>query len=499
MTTLVGARRSADRALERVLRYGTVLGTLVVVGVISASEPWLVALGVAAAVAVTVCFLHPPAAAYLLIATSPLLAGMDRGAVVPVLRLNEAIALLLGGTVLVRALLRGRRDGDSRRPLRRAEVSLLFLLATGSVLPLLWMLLRQRPISQLDVFYALVLWKCLGVYLVVRTTITSQRQIRRCLFIAMSAAAVAALVGVLQSLQLFGVPRLIAQYFGPEGSAGEDATYWGTSTVGHAQAMGDVMAFNLAIALAWLSRRMPLRPVVLGFAGLFVLGAVTTGEFSSVIAIFVAFCIAGIATRTLHRAVVGILPICVVAALAFQPVIQNRLNEFSSPEGIPPSWTGRINNLTTYVLPELTRDYNYTSGVRPAAQVTKSIDPYRFGYIESGHAWLLWTGGIPFLVGFFAYLVTNIRLTGRIARRRRDATGVAAVASLAALTVVAVMMTLDPHLTFRGSSELNFSLLALAHLGIEKGRVRLSDAHPTYDQLSQSSTREGYRPRAGRP
>jgi hypothetical protein len=125
-----------------------------------------------------------------------------------------------------------------------------------------------------------------------------------------------------------------------------------------------------------------------------------------------------------------------------------------------------VHNLETYVIPELAKDYNFVLGVRPSPVVTKRTDPVRTGFIESGHLWYLWTGGIPFLIAFVVFMVANIRVTYRVGRRCRGPVGMAGVASLAALTVVLILTTFDPHLTFRGSGELNVSLLALAHLGI---------------------------------
>jgi hypothetical protein len=438
------------------------------------AQPLLTLLAGALVVAVVVSFVHPPVAAYLLIATSPLLAGMDRGAVIPVLRPNEALALLLVATVLARRLLSRVRGTSAPRVLSAAEASILFLVVAGSLLPLASMLLRGRAISQLDLFYALVLWKCLGIYLVVRTTIRTDRQVRTCLMVAMVAAAVTAVVGILQALHLLGVPGLISRFYAPEGYASSDATRWGTSTIGHAQAMGDVMAFNLAIALAWLSHALPARRLVIGFAALFVLGAVTSAEFSSAIAVTLAAGTVAIVTGTFRRSMLRLVPIVLVAAVVLQPVIRSRLDEFSSPQGIPPSWSGRVHNLETYVVPELTRDYNYSLGVSPTPRVIKSKDPFEYGYIESGHLWLLWTGGIPFLLAFAVFIIANLRVAHRVARNCPGAIGMAGVASLAALVVVLVLTTLDPHLTFRGAAELNFSLLALAHLGV-KARARPSE------------------------
>ncbi len=45
--------------------------------------------------------LHPPFGAYLLLATTPLLAGMGRGLLVPLLRPHEAIAALIIAGLLV--------------------------------------------------------------------------------------------------------------------------------------------------------------------------------------------------------------------------------------------------------------------------------------------------------------------------------------------------------------------------------------------------------------
>ena len=66
------------------------------------------------------------------------------------------------------------------------------------------------------------------------------------------------------------------------------------------------------------------------------------------------------------------------------------------------------------------------------------------------------------LVAFFVFLWRGLRTTAGIARRRTDAIGVAATASFVGLVVLAVATVFDPHLTHRGTADLNFALLALA-------------------------------------
>jgi hypothetical protein len=59
-------------------------------------------------------------------------------------------------------------------------------------------------------------------------------------------------------------------------------------------------------------------------------------------------------------------------------------------------------------------------------------------------------------------MLVALRTTWWIAGRRRDAVGVAAIASLASLAAVFVLMAFDPHLTMRGAADLTYALLALA-------------------------------------
>ena len=418
------------------------------------------ALALALAVAV---FVRPVVGAYALLFFTPLIAGIDRGELLPAMRPNEALL----GLVLVVLALRGVvrvLAGDSIRPkILMLDVAVLALAITSSVFPILWMVIRQRDVTTDDVLYALALWKYLALYIVVRSAARTERDVRHCLWVSLAAAAIVAVLGILQSLQVFGVPALLGRFYAPFGSEEALTLNRGTSTLASSFAMADVMAFHVGIVAAWLTRHGRPRQVLAALGVLFVVGAVASGQFSGVIALVVTLVIIGLVTGRLARGALVLSPVFVATAALLQPVLQRRLAAISSETGLPSSWLARIENLRRFFWPELFRDFNWIVGVRPSARVAAPEHWREWVWIESGHTWLLWNGGIALLVAFFAFLITGWRLAFAVLRRMDDddVGGVVAIAVIAALSVLGVLMTFDPHLTLRGAADLLFALLGL--------------------------------------
>jgi hypothetical protein len=159
-----------------------------------------------------------------------------------------------------------------------------------------------------------------------------------------------------------------------------------------------------------------------------------------------------------------------VAGYALWPVISRRLSGFESASGLPVSWTGRLANLQTYFWPKLFSGGNFLLGVRPAARIPVATQATGYVWIESGYTWLLWAGGIPLLAGFVFLACAAARRGWRAARGGMDGLGgavapgasVAGIALFTAIVVIGVVMTFDPHLTYRGTGDAFFTLLALA-------------------------------------
>jgi len=419
---------------------------------------------------------RPAAAAYILIGLTPLVVGVDAGSAIPLLRPNEALMVLFAGVIFVRWLARVR-TGDRRWPkLDRVDLSLIALGVTSSVLPLLMMVVRQRPIGNDDILYSLVLWKLMAEYVIVRTVIVTREQAMRCLALSLASAAIVCAIGILQSLNKFGVPGLLAKYYAPVNATSALSIGRGSSLLGLPAAVADLAVINLAIAIALIARGSRWRWVLGGLAVLFTFGVVAAAEFSTLIGLLVAVAVI-VALAKSGRLLGYAVPVAGIAAVLLWPVIQIRLAGFHSAAGLPNSWLVRLYNLHTYFWPTLFSDFNWIFGVRPSARVAVPNQLYGYVWIESGYTWLIWGGGIPLLGSYLVFAVACIR-KGWAFARRADTAGVAGTAVAAVMCSQVVLMLFDPHLTYRGSADLLFMLLALVRVLPGRSPAKVAAAIP---------------------
>src|SRR5256885_5765022 len=269
----------------------------------------------------------PALAAYLVIGLTPLTAGISRGAI-PLVRPNEALALLVGVALATRGIAQLRTGQVPKLRLDRVEASIVLLAITSSVGPLVWMTVRQQPITTDDLLYALVLWKSLGLYALIRMSVHTDKEIRRCLWVSVSAACIVAVLAILQSLGVPGLSRILATEYAPAGTTG-GLLARGSSTLGLPAATADLMLYNLAIVSGlWMrggGRRILLAPI----AALLVLAALAAGEFSSAIGLVVAVVCIALVTNS-ARLLRIFLPTGLIASQVLQPVFAERFSGFQS-------------------------------------------------------------------------------------------------------------------------------------------------------------------------
>ncbi len=411
----------------------------------------------------------PALAAVAVVAITPLVAGIDRGRLVPGLRPNEALVVFLVGVLTLRAVVRLPAGWRPQLRLSRLEVALLAMAVASSAVPLLLMTLRGREVSADDVSYALVLWKYLLVYAVVRVSVRTDRETGWCLWAAVLSGCVVGAVGFLQAQNLLGVRAVLLTYWAPFGHEAALNQPRGGSTLALPAATADLLILVLAIAagLWWKDRRRS--PLLATVAVVGVLGVLSAAEFSSALGLLVAACATALALRRLS--LLKYLPVLVVGgAVAVWPVIEHRLSGFQGTMGLPVSWTTRWTNLQTYFLPDLWSGWNPVLGVRPAARVPVASQGTGFVWIESGYVWLLWGGGVALLAAYVAVVAVGCRTTWRAGRTMTSHRAVAALAAFTGLVTTAVLMVFDPHVTYRGAADLQLALLALVAVPVVSPR-----------------------------
>jgi hypothetical protein len=459
-------RRGAGPIATDIRRAGVVVALAAVVtgaAVYSPRSTLVVAMGCVAVGIVAGVAVRPVLGAYLVFGVTPLLAGIDRGALIPALRPSEAVAALVVGGLVTRGLWFGLAGMWRRPTIMRLDVAVVLLAVLSSVLPILWLAARGSPVAGDDALYALTLWKFVLIYVIARATVRTEREVRICLWISMVVAAAVAVIGILQAVQVGPVTTFLASHYAPYGNVQAVQNGRGGSTLSLPVAAADVLTFNLAIAIGFLAQGSRRRQELgLGLLScLFLAGIIASGEFSGVIGGFIGLATAILVAKRV-RLFLWIAPACALGVFALRSVIFSRLEGFQTASGLPVSWAGRIRNLTTYFWPQLSQGNAFLLGVRPSARVPVASQATGYVWIESGYMWLVWTGGLPLLGAFLWFTWRGIRRGLDLARSGRGSVAVVGLAAVTALIVVAVLMPLDPHLTYRGSAELLFGLLGLA-------------------------------------
>ena len=407
--------------------------------------------------------INPRVAAYVWLAVCPLIVGVARGEAFGVLRPNEALlGISLVGVAVCGLRFLLTREGRLPR-INEVDLAMGGLTFFGTVLPLSLRYGRGLPLSMDDVLYAIVFVKYLLLYIMFRVCIRRASQVATCLRLIFFANVVVAVIALLQVEELFSVPEFLTQYYDSpfEGLTGVTSLR-GSSTMASSFSLADVMAISLGMTIAWASNENRLRPIILAISLFFLAGCVAAGSVSGMIGCATVVVAVGLVTGRARLILLLGIPAIAIALAVFWQVVAARIAGFDNRDSLPKSWIGRIENLETFFWPDLFSGFNWLWGVRPAARVPAPEAWRDWVYIESGHTWFLWTGGLPLLMYFFVFVWLVGRSALRSAHFAEKPIAVAGAGALGGIALIFALTLFDPHLLQRGTADLFFPLLALS-------------------------------------
>ena len=444
-----------------------------------------------AAVAISIIGLvvqYPPFAAWILVAGTPFIVGVPRNLYLPLLRPNEVFLIIVCFALGLRWLFRSRQFSFK---LNSFEMVIGLFAFAGSVLPLVFTYGRLRPLTNDDIFYSITLWKFVAIYAIVRIVIRTPAQVRELLWVTLLASCVIGFMAVLDSRNTANFAFTIANYFPPGNNLINDGR--GAATIGNPIGLGGYMAIHSFIAFAMLIKGEKPAWLLAPIAFMGVFGTMGSGQTSGLIALVAGTIGFVLVTKSIGKVLRYGIPVMLVVSVLVFPVIEARVNGLSNDgtitsyqrdgvESMPPqdqpfaiyvinpgsSWDVREYNLRSVFRPHFEGLDDWLLGVSPQARVPEpdsGVNDAQWIWIESGHLWLFWIGGLPLFTAFMIFMFYGTRYMWKAARSREGPVAVAAVASVAAFFSLFVTQTFDPHITLRGSADIFWPLIALASVG----------------------------------
>jgi hypothetical protein len=420
----------------------------------------LLVIGAAGAAGLLVVAARRPALACALLALAiPLTAGMERGVALPVLRVNEALLLVVAAGVAAHWLVR-------RRPLTFTglDVAVLAFCLVGAVVPWAVIELSHADAELRDWLVVLGPVQYLLMYVVFSRTEFGGADLRRLLDLCMLASIPIAAVAIAELLDLGGARNLVSTLYPTAPMPSWDTVYRPPSLLGHYSALGAFGLLNFLLALALAATRHP------GFSqrwltvvmGVNLLSLIVSQTFAPAVGLALGAAAVIVAARRFPwPQAAAAPPALAVAALVFWPSISGRVAaQLSGPGGtaLPESMQTRIEYWQDFFVPALLRHGPWLgTGTLMPPEVPRPL----VEFVDNGYLWQLFRAGVPGLVVLLTMLGT-VAAVGWAARRSDDPTHRAVgLTCVGAVVGVVLMDVTSEYLTFTAVSQEFWMLVGL--------------------------------------
>jgi hypothetical protein len=402
---------------------------------------------------------RPGLACALLAFAIPLSAGVPRGAVVPVLRVNEALLLVVVAGFLVRRLTSGTPVAYTQ-----LDVVILGFCLVDVLIPWAVILLSRAYATLDDWLVVLAPVQYLAVYVIYSRTEFDSLDLRLFFNACMVASVVVAGVAVAEALNVGGIRDLVASYYLVTPHAPGDTVYRPASLLGHYSAVGAFGLLNLLVALALAAGRQP------GFPGwwlVLVMGAnllalVASATYAPVVALPLA---AGATLLVLRRVpwshLAAGLPVLPIVAVLLWPSITGRVAaQFSGAgrSGLPESLVTRINYWQGFFVPALLQHGPWlgTGTLMPPEVPRPLVD-----FVDNDYLWQMFRAGLPGLAAYLAALGSVAAVAWGIRASEDPLRRVVGAVCLGMVGSVVVLDMTSEYLTFTAVSQEFWMLVGL--------------------------------------
>lgn len=424
---------------------------------------------------------RPILIAYGLTLALPLTGGLARGAVIPVLRVGQAL-LVLGFIFFV--LARPGRLGKYR--LTMIDLIFAIFVLTEAVFPVLALYYNGDQINLFaynDVLGQSPLQVLLGpiqyyvLYRIIVATISSDRQIKKILELSFIVSIIVSVIGILEKL-VGPVRAFIVANYPPisQSATVSDTELRIASTLQHFSGLGAYLTFTLILALTCytVQGQMKISRPLLAATFLFdSIALVLTGTIAAWIGLAVGVAAVFFLIRRIPKTVIFVLIGIILAVMIFQPFIADRLNfQFGSGNSqglIPESLAFRIMLWKQIFLPAIAQNLLFGAGPAPTALISWPAE-------ESQYFFVLLRGGLPYFLSYLLLLGSVIAVCWRqIKSKNDDASRPVAIALIAIIISISVMNLSGEYFTYVGGTQTIWTLLAIVVASWQLKKLALSD------------------------
>lgn len=381
-----------------------------------------------------------------LVLTVPLTAGLARGAVIPALKPNEVILLIvLAGVIAHQATIR------RVRPVSGLDLAIGCYVIGSVAIPWMVLTLTRYPAD-------LTTWQTVfspalffAVYYVFSRTPFGDNGLKVVLNSAMLAGVLVSAIAVAELVNLPGVRTFVVDYF----PAPVLSSFRPSSTLGHYSAVGAFGTLTFIIALAIATVRHP------GFSSLWltivmgagVLGVVVSETWAPLAALPVVTVIIVLYGKRIPKELVVTLVLGLVSLVFLWPLISARFDsqQLVTAQGfaLPESMQTRIRYWNEFIIPALSDHIWLGTGT----VIPSSVPAPLTTFVDNEYLWAAFRAGIPGVALLVGMLIFTIAAAWGVRSSRDSARRALGAATLATAVMLLLLGATAQYITFAGLSQ----------------------------------------------